>query len=338
MIPADEVTTPYTYGSCMTYYTELDGEPYCSYFDPALEAVSAPVTPPFDYNNQCGSVILTSYLPVLLLGASVQVLLTTIVPLILQQVSYESVDHRFRILFSGVLVIWPEYWGRNSAKVTSTDMDRQSKDPFILAEARTILCNDILNNWLLVLTFGMCSPIVAVVVTGVVVVKMFITVTLIGRFTRTVMSTTYTSSRDDSTNRTVYDPLRILGMCYIPLYGVLTEAFWRLLYCSTVFIVVVSWDIASDEVGRMRSLWVAVVPLSYVILLRCGAMGLCSFRIKNDINSPRLQWLGKEAPGVVEHALGGSGDMGEDGDGDDFGNRDVSTRLSHHRNPLHVEA
>jgi hypothetical protein len=44
-------------------------------------AESAPVTPPFVYNNQCASVILTSFIPVLIIGYSIQLIVTLGLPM-----------------------------------------------------------------------------------------------------------------------------------------------------------------------------------------------------------------------------------------------------------------
>ena len=59
LVQADAVSTPYSYESCNLFYV-LRGATICLNRATA-EVESAPVIPPFAYNNQCSSVLLTSY-------------------------------------------------------------------------------------------------------------------------------------------------------------------------------------------------------------------------------------------------------------------------------------
>ena len=296
-------------------------ETYCSAYD-ISEVESASLVPPFTYNNQCGSVVLTSYIPVFLLGYSIQLLLLLIVLLVLTCVSYDSMPPSIRKLFHGI--IWSEYWLQESADVLARDNIKALK-------MRTIFCNDVCNNWLLMVTFGLCSPVLAVAVVCSVLLKMSLWVLLVGRFTSCVLhkeegdgghssdttcdsdstigagagagasagapaaditsaattsnisltspsqsSETFFISSNKSADEKSNDDLACVALTalakeYIPLFEVLATSFWRVMWCSAIFVALLSWDIAMDEVGWLQSVWVPLVPLCYGVLLRCAA-------------------------------------------------------------------
>jgi hypothetical protein len=65
-------------------------ETYCSKYN-TVKMDSASLVPPFTYNNQCGSVVVTSYIPVLLLGYSLQLVLPVLVMALLRCVPHTSI-------------------------------------------------------------------------------------------------------------------------------------------------------------------------------------------------------------------------------------------------------
>ena len=62
--------------------------------------------------------------------------------------------------------------------------------------------------------------------------------------------------------------LGALAGVHISLLRVLAGSFWRLAWCSALFVAVIGWDLAADEVGWLESLWVAVLPVLCVLVLR----------------------------------------------------------------------
>jgi hypothetical protein len=300
LIPADAVSTPYSYRTCAVYNTPEYGDTYCSEYL-INEVESASLVPPFTYNNQCGSVVLTSYIPVLLLGYSIQLMLPFIFMTSLTFVSYDSMPPSVRKMFHGI--IWPEYW-LQGGDVLVRNTAILNSDPSVLLEIETICCNDVLNNWLLMLTFGLCSPVLAVAIVCSVLLKMSLWMSLVGRFTRSILpgdggggdgsnatsppaaGTTAvgpfpsrlseTVSRrsvvnNKNTDDVVHFALTALAEVHIPLFEVLSRSFWRLIWCSALFVALLGWDMAGDEVGLLQSLWVPLAPLGYALVLRCGA-------------------------------------------------------------------
>jgi len=283
-----------------------------------IEVESASLVPPFTYNNQCASAVLTSYIPVFLLGYSIQLMLSLIILTALTYVSYASLPFAVRTMLHGIM--WPEYWLQDSDDVLARNKAIVESDAGIMLKIRTIFCNDVLNNWLLLLTFGLCSPVLVLAVVCSVLMKMSMWVLVVGRFTRcmlhdedsgggvncseatthpaattsdatpsdattsrtrvvvatalTVETTPSSSSAAADENRTAdvaQNALTALAEEYIPLSEVLAGSFWRLVWCSALFVSLLGWDLAMDEVGWLQSMWVPLVPLCYVVLLRCAA-------------------------------------------------------------------
>jgi hypothetical protein len=261
---------------------------YCSEYA-IVEVESASLVPPFTYNNQCGSVLLTSYIPVFLLGYAVQLMLPLIILVSLTCMPFASMPSFVREMCHGI--IWPEYWlqggdvlVRNKAIVGS--------DPSVILNIPTVFCNDVLNNWLSLVTFGLCSPVLAVAIVCSVLLKMSMWVLLVGRFTRcVVLHNGGGDNRSDvgvasigpsgvapsgsvigkSSDDVVHFALAALAEVQIPLSEVLSRSFWRLVWCSALFVALLGWDMAADEVGWLQSLWVPLAPLCYALALRCVA-------------------------------------------------------------------
>ena len=76
---------------------------------------------------------------------------------------------------------------------------------------------------------------------------------------------------DENKNDTILFALNLVAEEYIPLFEVLATSFWRLVWCSAIFVALLSWDMAMDEVGWLQSVWVPLVPLGYGMVLRCLA-------------------------------------------------------------------
>jgi hypothetical protein len=197
-------------------------------------------------------------------------------------------------------IIWPKFW-LQGGDVLVHNRTIVSSHPSVMLKMRSIFCNDVLNNGLLLLTFGLCSPVLALAIVCSILLKMSLWVLLIGRFTRcmlhdehgegnssdaatTTTTTTATapsqqtatmprsssiSIAHENRNNAVQFALTALAEVYIPLNEVLAGSFWRLAWCSALFVAMLGWDMATDEVGWLRSVWVPLVPLVYKLGLRC---------------------------------------------------------------------
>ena len=254
---ASAVSTPYSYETCLLATPTFDGGICVLWI--SVEVDSAAVIPPYTYNNQCASVLLTAYIPVPILGFSIQLVLCFVLPVILNQVgkrfNLEGIIHRK--LVKGIL--WPEFWlDSEDSGLARIKKSRLEKDSTIVLSPKTILCFDILNNLMVLLSFGLCSPILALAVMCVVVSKMNMWVLFVGRFTSML--------RGDS-NTSMHFALVALADVHLPLNEVFQRSFWLIAWCSAFFCAFVCWDIAADDVGWTESVWIPVTMLCYPLLL-----------------------------------------------------------------------
>ena len=306
LISENPVSTPYSYQTCVDTRTSPDGVTFCNEYS-SIEVESASLVPPFTYNNQCGSVVLTSYIPVFLLGYSIQLLLLFVVMALLLYLPYDSLPHFVSKSLHGI--IWPEHWLQSGVEVLVRNKAVVDGAPSAMLNMRTIFCNDVFHNWMLMLTFGLCSPVFAVTVLFSVLLKMSLWVLLIGRFTRCILhdnvdatstrtiaviapsqpsgiSSSSSSMAVKNRDHGVHFALAALAGLYLPLFKVLTGSFWRLAWCSALFVALLGWDMAIDEVGWLQSVWVPLVPLGYVLTLRCLAHvylnGSCTRTLKQS--------------------------------------------------------
>lgn len=267
MIPADAVSTPYTYNEC-DISVRAPNRNFCATMH-SVEVDSAAVVPPFTYNNQCASVLLTSYIPVLIIGYSIQMVLCFLLPLLVIQIgkriNLEGIIHHKAM--AGIL--WPEYWlqsddtglvYRNKSQVTT--------DPTIVFNPNSIICFVILNNLMIMLSFGLCSPILAVAVTCSLLCQMNLWTLLLGRFACLMRNDTVA---DVDTN--IHFALAALARVQFPVREVFKRSFWIIGWCSGFFCAMVCWDIAADEVGSAESIWIPTTTLCYLILL--GIVSFC---------------------------------------------------------------
>ena len=281
---ADAVSTPYSYDTCLSriHYANT-GITSCREYG-TMSVDSVPLVPPFTYNYQCGSVLLTSFIPVLIMGYSIQLLLPVAAMAILTYVPYSLIPLVCRHMFRGIL--WPTQWSQGGTELVHNKLF-VNKHTDVMLQIRSILCNDVLNNWILMLTFGLCSPILAVAIVCCVLVKMTLWMILIGRFTRHVLVGNGDSDGDSavkapvprvstiivdtSNDEVIYFALESLTQVRISLFNALKYSFWRLAWCSALFVGLLSWDLAGDEVGWLQSLWVPLLPLFHMLMLHCIA-------------------------------------------------------------------
>lgn len=270
IVAADAVSTPYNFEECYATAQGLFNNNVCV-ATRSVQVDSAAVIPPFTYNNQCASVLLTSYLPVLILGFSIQLVLCFLLPVLLFQagnfIHLEDIIHH-RIV-GGIL--WPEYW----LKSDESDLFLVNRNKACVKDPRTVfnptstLCFVILNDLMVMLSFGLCSPILAAAVTCSLVLQMCSRILLVGRFTSILTKNDAhlkdTGHRKKSND--VHFALVALGKVQFPVREVFQRSFWMIGWCSGLFCALVCWDIAADDVGWSNASWIPITTLCYPIIL-----------------------------------------------------------------------
>jgi hypothetical protein len=153
------------------------------------------ITPPFFYSYQCGSTLLTSYLPVHMYSISMKVIFAIVSLIII--FSSSSMAHYpswLLSLFPGVC--WPARWGE-----IIRDSEINFKKPIRLIEPHQIISRT-MNHIVLLLSFGLCSPVLCVWIALSICVHLCSWLMLIGRFVSLRIeifhsSRSRLSSRDD---------------------------------------------------------------------------------------------------------------------------------------------
>jgi hypothetical protein len=261
VVEGASVRAPYAYQECDSRFNTISSSTCVAY--EVVEVESTPLIPPFSYNNQCAAVLLTSYIPVLIIAYAIQLVSSFAVSAMLSQAGL--VCDVSKIIHAKVNkgIIWPEFWATEDAFHASHNKDCLDKDPALLLNTKAVLCFDILSSFMVLLSFGICSPMLAVATTCVLVSKMKVLTLLVGRFTAVLSD----ESHGGSENGEVHMAIKSLARVLFPLSEVMRRAFWLIAWFSALFIAMVCWDIAADDVGWEDALWLPLAAVGYPALL-----------------------------------------------------------------------
>ena len=243
-----------------------------------VEIDTEPLTPPYTYGHQCSSVLLTAYIPVLLIVFSIQLSLGMLLPVVIRVLgNCVNLDTIFRLkLVRGIM--WPVYWlNRDDSAGAKENIELVGKDPSILFCPKSTYCFAVLNNLLLMLTFGLCSPVLAFAILCSVLVKLSVKVVVMSTFTKMMIG----EERSEI--------LSAFSESFLSLRKVLVHSFWVITWCSALFLALICWDLAMDEVGWVKSAWIPVMILCYPLLLgglsRINYSSLFHGKSNEDTNS-----------------------------------------------------
>jgi hypothetical protein len=328
--------TSYQYEACLNDYLHISpvDRTYsltCGFYDDQYSMVDVelqPFVPPFTYSYQCASVLLTSYIPVLIFVAAFQMLLPFGFVWFQIMVQYSTIPSVLRFAFYGV--IWPDYWLSSYPK-TNEDICKEATDILIL-DTNDIVYADILNQLIVLLSFGLCSPMLAAAVSLAFGFKMLMWRMLLGRFVHYRMRLANMAREKQDDGHTInieYDTkindlaIDALADATVDFVSVFEMCLWPLLMSSAVFFAIICWDIAGDEVGSEASMWVPVlvgaIPLCFwmsFVFYKKRMVKKTSLRSARAANAARQQ--GTELP-VFRKQSGGedvsSASASEDGKG-----------------------
>lgn len=124
------------------------------------------ITPSFAYSYQCGSTLLTSYLPVFMYSISLQIF-ALIAKLIF---IFSSDPTRYPPWLLSRRIYWPSYRTKEYG-----DMGGGLVEPYQIISTA-------MNNIILLLSFGLCSPILCCYITSSLCLSLTSWQILIGRF------------------------------------------------------------------------------------------------------------------------------------------------------------
>jgi hypothetical protein len=167
-VAPDDLSSFYPYQYCTLSLILPDGSKECLVTASAFMDVLK-ITPPFFYSYQCGSTLLTSYLPVHMYSISLQVMFT-IVTLIIVFWSSSRAEHPRWLLSSFPGVCWPSQ---------SIGIDLEKRPTMIKPHQ---IISKTMNNIILLLSFGLCSPVLCAFIALSICLHLCSWLMLIGRF------------------------------------------------------------------------------------------------------------------------------------------------------------
>ena len=297
-----EISAVYTIDVC-TSYAAFFNQKFCTE-EIFKEVEIAPLTPPFSYNYQCSSAILTAYIPVYLYIYALQILLPFAYVGLLTFFKYDNFPTFMRALLHAIM--WPKYFiskshGQsredhcesgdigvnplhdetleevpNNSCGTETDTERENlscvvADPFLLLDTRDIITTDVLNHFIVLLSFGFCSPMLTLAIATSVYLKLTMWIVLIGRFA--------SYFEHESRIGVVTDKIfKILSETCLSLSQTYHITLWPLVGSSTVFYAVFTWDLCSDSDGWQASIWAPISILCFPGLLKLSSVFVDALR------------------------------------------------------------
>jgi hypothetical protein len=255
-------------------------------------------TPPFTYSYQCGSFALTSYIPVYMYVVTIH-MSAVLLQLIIIFMNPHHPPLWLKRLFLGIS--WPLAFERDNL---FCEEGLKSPSENALKEQRLIkpyeIISSVINNLILLLSFGLCSPVLGCYIALSICVSLCSWLMLIGRFVflrlPSFSSTSpshgvpvSTISLPPSPSPPSSNPLnaaalvssefppgvpqyqdRLVAILDQQLHGFhsyLLVCKWPIILTSCFFFSVICWDIAGDKVGWFSALWVPLVGVAMLVML-----------------------------------------------------------------------
>lgn len=288
MIPPDDISSSYTYQECLIRFVDFDGHTKCLKYSPAVMD-PLKVSPPFSYSYQCGSTLLVSYIPVYMYSVSLQFVSTMVKLGIISTISSDLFPAVWLMKWLSP-VAWP--WHLFHKLKVISESSNSFKSPPLIKPHQIILT--VINNLILLLSFGLCSPVLGCYIALSTCVTLSCWLMFVGRFlsyhfggmepASITSRTSYLQSEvnpvsrgcdieheGESPNETKLsthadeslgeiDPF--ISLLNSQLFGVNTYipvCKWPIIFSSCLFVTLLCWDMVGDHVGWEKGLWVTCV-------------------------------------------------------------------------------
>ena len=277
--PDNAVGSVYTYDDCTSLlYDSNEGISECVAYT-RTEVEVAAVVPPFLYHYQCSSVVLTSYIPVFIYTYMFRLLLPFGV-IIISLLPYTSIPKIVSAKFPGIF--WPDYWVTHDVEnLTDEENDLVQRNIAGVASGRKLLSIksvivQVMQDMCVLLTFGLCSPLLAVVVTCASVTSFYVLRIVVSRFVHYRLR----SLKDDDDDGDAYEegndsvnlnhisaisqghdadyPLCALSEEFKSIVDMLMTSQSIILVTSNIFFMVICFDIVGDISGWENAMWVII--------------------------------------------------------------------------------
>lgn len=273
LISPEEIRSVYSYLTCDTIlYDE------CIEFE-LFSVEVTPLTPAFSYDYLCASSVITVYLPVYLYTYCLLIIIPILSTyLLVSHTNYSRLPSGFRETLNGLM--WPNAWREtditrfdeeifyqiesNNSSVQSASNELPS--PESLLKVQTVIAT-LMHHVTILLTFGLCCPVLAFAVTASICVSVLQWRYLVGRFAASRLISRQSVRMVLASPRIVDGALITLELCVGNALDYFRATLWPVLWTSCMFFVFACWDMAGDEVGWDHSLWAPCGALSFAILI-----------------------------------------------------------------------
>jgi Leucine-rich repeat (LRR) protein len=300
IVPPKEITSTYSYTTCYAYAGVrrlISGEyvSWCAaYTEVAVEV--APFRPHFYYNNLCASTILQAYLPIYTYSYALLLLFPPIsLYLLSRYVTYESLPLWLKPFVPAI--IWPleseeairdSVCSRESVEGCSSSVVLDPVEVSPMLFKRDNIAVSLMLHVALLLTFGLCSPILGFAIMTVTCLSMTIWRILIARFVSLraqqakalfslpSVSSGYkedsppTAPRRGSRPMKEDDVINVLSAVVGDTAACFQSMLRSVLWTSCLFFAFLCWDVAADTVGWVQSCWIPLVAFCLLPLMRTG--------------------------------------------------------------------
>jgi hypothetical protein len=295
-VKSDPITSSYQFKECLNFSRYPSGLLCTAYRIAAIDL--APFIPSFSYNYLCGSTLLAAYLPVYLYVYTLQLItpfLSTV--LLTQYLPYHRLPPWLRRKFPGVL--WPHHWlaqnrYRNHTQEEASPQERPL--PSLLLRMDNIMTSH-MQDILILLTFGLCCPLLAIVIGLSINISIWQVRLVVGRFVflrNPSLKNFKVEENSSSSPPWAIRPSPVASSCLastslrpesvsvsqsdlslIALTAVISDlgrsyhqVLWVLVWSSCVFWAFLCWDISGDEVGWNQCYWIPLTAIGYISLIR----------------------------------------------------------------------
>jgi hypothetical protein len=237
------------------------------------------INPPFTYSYQCGSALLTSYLPVYMYSISLQLLSIFCQSIMIFSVSLTTLPSWWMNMFPGV------YWPLRGDSLTPTPPHPSSPSHSTALALKMIKPHKVItfaiNNTILLLSFGLCSPVLSCYITLSLCVNLSFHLLTIGRFIslrlldHSCLPRSYKGSWSNSQQRDHHSQsiqsneqlIILLNQQVEGAHASFKAGKWPVVFTSIFFITLLCWDMVGDQVGWYSGLWVPIVGFAMVLIL-----------------------------------------------------------------------
>jgi hypothetical protein len=336
LIPPPQITTYYDYLYCSIYAIVSGEDwtyVFCS-TEAVASARVAPFRPPFSYNFVCFSTILTAYIPVYLLTYCFKIIVPALVSYVLATfVRYEQLSPLLRSRVRGIL--WPSYWPSTRSEMVSSSLhsgvspvaDISSLEEHLVHESTFVrpmsaqsnqiidgameqsdlstsellykpakVFGSIAQDFCILFTFGLCSPVLALAVGLYSLISILHTRIMISRFVHLRQSSSLPGEGED-------EALSILERLLSGMVQDFHQMIWPIVWSSCFFIAFLCWEISGDSIGWEKSLWVPITTVLVAVAIHLTSSWW---------PSKRLLWLGESYLRLIDRMFsdGRSGSLG----------------------------